>query len=259
MNLTPFQKLIDRNAIPVYSGILFVTSITLTILSIATHNANFTFINVLIPTTTAILLTGLVQGKKGILQLTLKSLRKKVTIQWWIISVFLFPLFAYIAFLLGTGKTGTEFFILTPRLFPHILTILVISFGEEFGWRGFLLPRLMEKHNAVVSSLILGSIWGIWHFPGYLIGTGVPISLSFIAFLIWIVSATLLITWVYNNTGSILTAILLHASANAVFTYFPILPIAIGSSLPFWLFLCLINFMIILIIAISGVERMVKK
>ncbi len=82
---------------------------------------------------------------------------------------------------------------------------------EEFGWRGFALPRLQERYSALTSSVILGFIWGLWHLP-LTLAYGDPV----VPFLLKITAITVLITWVFNNTGgSMLLAMLCHASLNA--------------------------------------------
>jgi membrane protease YdiL (CAAX protease family) len=46
--------------------------------------------------------------------------------------------------------------------------ILMMFLGggqEEIGWRGFALDRLLSRHNDFIASLILGTIWGLWHLP----------------------------------------------------------------------------------------------
>src|SRR6185503_15449133 len=50
-----------------------------------------------------------------------------------------------------------------PSRPEHFAALIVFSFGEEFGWRGLAYPRLAERHGPVVGSLILGSVWGLWH------------------------------------------------------------------------------------------------
>lgn len=82
---------------------------------------------------------------------------------------------------------------------------------EEFGWRGFALPRLQDRFSALTSSLILGLLWGLWHLP-LTLAYGDPV----VPFLLKITAISVLITWVFNNTrGSMLIAMLCHASLNA--------------------------------------------
>jgi len=82
-------------------------------------------------------------------------------------------------------------------------------FAEELGWRGFALPRLQERRNALLSSVVLGIFWGLWHIPLFVyFDYALP---TLIVELFTFVPATVLYTWVYNNTrGSLLLVSLLH-------------------------------------------------
>ncbi len=88
---------------------------------------------------------------------------------------------------------------------------------EEFGWRGYALPRLQRRLNALVSSLVLGALWWLWHLPLVFIPGKFMVStpLLFGVLLVEMVLVTVLFTWIYNNTGgSILAAMLFHTSIN---------------------------------------------
>ena len=86
--------------------------------------------------------------------------------------------------------------------------------SEEFGWRGYVLPRFQAKWNALVSSLVLGIIWGVWHLP--LIKAGMSFTNSIAELLLWQTLVAVYFTWVFNNTnGSILAVVLFHAMANS--------------------------------------------
>jgi membrane protease YdiL (CAAX protease family) len=109
--------------------------------------------------------------------------------------------------------------------------------GEEPGWRGFALPRLQQRSGPLVGTLLLGVLWGLWHLPLFFIpgtdwyalsvvGTGfmghlVPLGV----FVIWTIALAITFTWIFNNTrGSLLLAMLLHASINvAPFVLLPAL------------------------------------
>ena len=97
-----------------------------------------------------------------------------------------------------------------------VFTFFSGPFAEEGGWRGFALPRLQAKYNALVSSLILGVIWTFWHIPFYFHPD--PGSRMFLpVFLVLNTVLTIFMTWMYNNTrGSLVIAILAHFSFNLV-------------------------------------------
>jgi len=141
----------------------------------------------------------------------------------------------------------SDFQLRTSQLLPQVVVIILIAIGEEYGWRGYLLPRLMRRFSVFYSSIILGLIWGFWHFPAYLIGTGTPQDMSFFVFLLWVILGTLFISWIYYYTTSVLTSILAHISANAAFNYLNILPEFTGSMDTFWLFILYLSLLIVIV------------
>jgi membrane protease YdiL (CAAX protease family) len=98
---------------------------------------------------------------------------------------------------------------------------LYSGLSEEFGWRGYALPRFQAKWNALISSLILGAIWVSWHtrfFTGVILNPlrGIPIRPNVWEWALWIMASSVFITWIFNNThGSVLAAVLFHTSMNA--------------------------------------------
>ena len=105
---------------------------------------------------------------------------------------------------------------------PLLVFCFVINGGpEEPGWRGFALPRLEERHSPVKATLILGTIWGLWHLPLLLVEDNVDHNLTtlpFAAMLIWTLAGftayAFTYTYLWNRTRSALLCMLLHASYN---------------------------------------------
>lgn len=116
--------------------------------------------------------------------------------------------------------------------FPGILGLLVSVFlstflyggplGEEIGWRGFALPRLQQRFDPLRSSLILGVVWGVWHFPLHFQGfydSLAAFSPNLMFALLMRVGSTvvlaIVLTWLYNRTGgNLLLMVVLHTATN---------------------------------------------
>jgi uncharacterized protein len=99
-----------------------------------------------------------------------------------------------------------------------ILMVLLVPF-EEVGWRGYALPILQRRYSPLVSSVIVGGIWGLWHLPLAWACTGFQQSgdpwTYMASFLATIIPLSCLMTWLFNRTReSVLLASLFHISVN---------------------------------------------
>jgi len=92
------------------------------------------------------------------------------------------------------------------------------SLGEELGWRGFALPRLLRRFSPVAASTILGLLWGLWHLPiDIRHGFGLPGIAGVSLRLGWAWALSALFTWVFIRAGGALLApLLLHTSFNVL-------------------------------------------
>ncbi len=175
------------------------------------------------PLISALLLTFLQGGWKGVVVL-LKQGIKLGSRKTWLLLSFLLPPVIYGGAVLASalvGATDVDFWLLSNPIYV-IVGFFVILFTagplqEEFGWRGYALPRLQSRFNALLSSVILGILWWLWHLPLVFIpGRFMTDNLLLFAFLsVEIVLTSILFTWIYNNTGgSVLACMLLHAAMN---------------------------------------------
>jgi membrane protease YdiL (CAAX protease family) len=106
---------------------------------------------------------------------------------------------------------GVGLLVLLP--FAFLQQFFGSSMGEELGWRGYALPRLQARQSALLASIVLGLLWGLWHLPLFLTQGDARASIPFGWWMAGIVLAAIVLTWVYNHTqGSLLIALLLHTS-----------------------------------------------
>lgn len=119
----------------------------------------------------------------------------------------------------------------TEAIGVSLLSIIPIAFMilfvggpiEEFGWRGYLLPKLRAKMGVMLTIIILGFIHGLWHLPLHYLNGTVQQALPIYEFLIVTVSITVSYVFLFEYTKSLIPMILLHWFANlssAIFPYF---------------------------------------
>jgi membrane protease YdiL (CAAX protease family) len=177
---------------------------------------------VFIPSIVALILVATTEGKQSLRSL-LGTLRQRVSLKWVVAALggalVLRLGVSLLALLLGWAS-GLQVGALTPLL----IMFFIFAAGEELGWRGYALPRLLKTYSPLSASLILGIPWAFLLLalllPG-MMNEGVPaISQLFI-----MVALSVLTTWVYLGGGnSVLAATLLHGGQSA----FAILIVNVG-------------------------------
>ena len=105
---------------------------------------------------------------------------------------------------------------------PCYATLGVISataraLGEEIGWRGFLLPRLVAQAGFTWGCLTSGVIWAVWHYPGLLLAdynAGTRPGFALACFTLMVIADSYILGWLRLKSGSLWPAAILHASHN---------------------------------------------
>ncbi|MBI3941580.1 MAG: CPBP family intramembrane metalloprotease [Chloroflexi bacterium] len=213
------------------------------------------------PTVAGFLLTYLNAGWPGVRALAKRGVDFGFSKAWYLVIFLLFPIVTGGAFLVaalaGEPIPPAEALanpVTIPIAFVYIL-LLAGPLQEEFGWRGYALDRLQARWNALVSSLILGAIWGFWHLPLFFVSESIYYQKPIWGLLLTSMFATVLFTWLYNNTGRSLAAILLiHTSMNWSHFLFPTLQTDLGS---LW-FLVFLFLAAITVLIFWGPTRLVR-
>jgi membrane protease YdiL (CAAX protease family) len=181
------------------------------------------------PTLAAVIVAGLTKGKAGVRALFGKLLIARVGLKWYAFVIFGFGAMSVAAIALANlfgGSNQSPILSEEASHFPGpiamvlniamLYVVLGLINGEELAWRGFALPHLQARYNALTSSVILGTIWGLFHLPLFFTTTGSSqAGASFLPFVYGTIILSILFTWVFNNTkGSVLLAYLFHAATN---------------------------------------------
>jgi CAAX protease family protein len=175
------------------------------------------------PAVAALIAAALTGGREAVRDLMGRLVRWRVA--WWWYPVVIVGPAAFSAVVAGVYVlAGGSWQVAAPAAFGLSIPALVLFFvvlvltdgvGEELGWRGFALPRLLQRWPPVTASVILGLVWAAWHLP--LVWTE---GASLYGFPVWLLvldicAKSILFTWVFVRTReSVLIAVLLHASTN---------------------------------------------
>ena len=199
------------------------------------------------PGVAGILLTGFLYGRAGLSEFRSRLLKWRVGARWYAVALLTTP-FSIMAALLALLLVSPEYL---PRIFTAsdstALLLMGIAVGltagvfEELGWTGFAIPRMRLRYGVLSTGLMVGVLWGAWHLPINFWASGVTsgeISPAVFAPL-WLltilvgslVAYRVLMVWVYERTGSLLVAMLMHVSLTT-FTF--ILTPPLGGA-PYWI------------------------
>jgi membrane protease YdiL (CAAX protease family) len=151
-------------------------------------------------------------------------------------------------------------------IFLPILYLSNIFIGgpiaEEFGWRGFALPKLQARIGALYAGLLIGVIWGLWHLPFFIFPEGASVigNIPFVWYLPLVTAWSVLFTWIYNNTnGSVLMMILFHAAINTTLGSLGLFQITSEGARPLLLNVVLTWVVVAIIAAVFGSAQLSRK
>ena len=157
-------------------------------------------------------------GRKAASELLRSALRWRFGVVWYLCALFLIPGILFVSIVVfNRGIPHPSEWLTFPALL--IAGQIWVVIGEEYGWRGFALPRLQARFGSLGASLVLGFLWSSWHLPMFFT-PGSPqytetFWFSYLQYVGAITLVTIIMTMLYNHArGSVLVCMLLHASLN---------------------------------------------
>ncbi len=171
------------------------------------------------PSLAGFIMAARVDGGVGLRRMVVRTIPTWSALPWYVAVIVGFPALN----LLATWLIAPASIASVPSwdrvlyLLPLTLVTDTGPLGEEFGWRGFALPRMLARWRPITAALVLGVIWWAWHLPTFFIPTLSQSHLSIPVFLINSVALSVIMTWLYLRTGGdLMLMILVHVVANYV-------------------------------------------
>jgi uncharacterized protein len=173
-------------------------------------------ISLLGPSLSGILMTALLYGRQGLRELLARLLKWRVGAGWYAFALLLPPVLFTVAVLV-LGQTPGILTTADKRgmLVNGLISGVMVAFFEELGWTGFATPELRKRHGVLSTGLIMGVLWGVWHFPLFAASawasTAPPPWLMLLLMLFtFLIPFRVLMVWLYDRTSSLLLGMLMH-------------------------------------------------
>jgi membrane protease YdiL (CAAX protease family) len=251
-------SIINRYSLVLFFGLTILLSFALTpVLSYAVKMQILppdieSLLVVFVPSVLAILLAGMIGARKAVAGLLKKLVQWRVGFKWYavalVVALAVRLSVSLLALVLG-GIPRIQIRAWAPVQFIALFMLLYIAAAlEELGWRGFALPKLLTQRSALFSSLSIGVLWGTVHLALHLPGLMLS-AFPWPATLIELMGLSVIITWLFVNTGGSLVIASLYHTAQS---FFVILNDGISRSQQSWL-LAICNLVLVLILVlVSG-------
>ncbi|HEV7507978.1 MAG TPA: CPBP family intramembrane glutamic endopeptidase [Thermoanaerobaculia bacterium] len=172
------------------------------------------------PALAALVLSRWWGGGPAVRDLLRSMVRWRAGLALWLVALFGPPLIALASLLaartFGALPTRSSIPGYLALLAPLEILVLGGPLGEEPGWRGFLLPRLLSRYGPVAAAQAAGAVWFAWHLPLFWLPGSAQAGIPLSYYAVTILSYSTVLTWIYvRSNGSVLLCILFHTSFDA--------------------------------------------
>jgi uncharacterized protein len=233
------RRFVKRHPLPMFftiafaisfAGILLVTGVGGVQGSVAPTDPRFLLMMLAWlagPSVAGIVMTGFVSGRSGYRDLAARLATWRAGVGWYALALLLAPLVS-----VGLSYAMSAF---SREFLPNIVSsndttavlVMGLTYGllgggflEELGWTGFAVPRFRLRYSVLGAGLIMGVLWGAYHFsiiywsanPTGALALGLLLPVQLFG---WLPPFRVLMVWMYDHTNSLLLAMLMHASATA--------------------------------------------
>ena len=238
------------------------------------------FVTVAGPFLAGIILTGLYDGKKGYRSFISQLVKWRAPVKWWTVAILAAPITVFLTLFI--------LYILSPIFLPGIfspgespfasafglsgsnkisLLLFVVMLGlfngfvEEIGWTGFATSRMKMGPAFISTGLIIGILWGLWHFHSNYLGSAeaagpLPLPLYMAGLLFtFLPPFRIIMTWVYAHTKSLLMAILMHASLDIAWIISTPINLTGGQLVTWYLAWAIVLWGIVVVIGLVGNKK----
>ena len=165
---------------------------------------------------------------RGTLGPLLEPLLAPGTLEAWVVA--LLPLAVAGTLALGTESRLQPLVEAVPWMSLVLMNLIMGPLGEELGWRGYLLPRLVPSLGWVGAALVLGAIWAVWHLPLWFVPSPHQ-SMSFAVFFATVVCFSVIMTAAWKaGDGALGPIVAFHLTANVAVGALEMAGVASGAS-----------------------------
>lgn len=227
--------------ISLYLAITFVLTWVIWLLALSgfdlkLSNEILIVIGTFTPSVVGLFMEYIINGRKSLIKLAKAIVNPKIVLKWYVYIFGVMPTIMVLSYivlrLVGKTVPKSEFSVYAiPIVFIYIL-FLMGPLGEEAGWRGFLLRRMIIVWRPFYGSVVLGLIWSLWHLPLFFIENTIQSELAsnnsfilaFCGYILYTLMITIQISIIYINTkGNLLGSILFHTVANTSLGMMPMM------------------------------------
>ncbi len=209
--MSTMARLVRAYPLATYVVLAYAFSISLALL--LNVSLAFGLLAIFGPAAAAFLVARVWRGRAGVGELWAITTRWRVHPGWYLAALGLPLAGAAIGHLLFV-LTGNGALAVPGNVEPILLVLFFLVIGEEIGWRGFLLPGLLRRQSPIVATAIVAIVWILWHSPLYFIPGMPSYGNSFLAFAIWVMPFSFLLTSLWLGTPSAWLATLMHGAGN---------------------------------------------